>query len=404
MIKYLDESGKALCRPLWEEAFPDDTEGFLDGYFGRKVKDSRVLAAVDESDGRVLSMIHRNPYTLAVGGLRWNVDYLVACATAKDVRGQGYNRELVKRLFADLYREGAPVTFLMPAIPGRYRALGFAYVSAPRGLRLRDGADLTAQKVELCGENWAGGGGSARNVARDGGRVENAAGDAGSVLADWMNRFLDARYEVHTLRDRAYAENLLAELASEGGWMEWLLRDHAGEERGPVGLRAFWGRKQPRLRLLYCEDERLLEECAADGGAVREHVVVVPAMMARVICVREFIKCAGLSEDCPALRMEVPLVIRDRQIPENSGFYRWSLSAGGSALEPFGGISPESGGAQASTGECLISTEALTLTVEQLMAWLWGAQTLQELEPREGIPYWCGYVRPVRGVFLDEVV
>ena len=64
----------------------------------------------------------------------------------------------------------------------------------------------------------------------------------------------------------------------------------------------------------------MLEECAADGGAVREHVVVVPAMMARVICVREFIKCAGLSEDCPALRMEVPLVIRDRQIPENSGF------------------------------------------------------------------------------------
>ncbi len=86
----------------------------------------------------------------------------------------------------------------------------------------------------------------ARNVARDGGRVENAAGDAGSVLADWMNRFLDARYEVHTLRDRAYAENLLAELASEGGWMEWLLRDHAGKNAGRWGCGHFGDRKQPK--------------------------------------------------------------------------------------------------------------------------------------------------------------
>ena len=372
MIKYLDESEKTLCRPLWEEAFPDDTAEFLDYYFGRKVKDSRVLAAVDESDGRVLSMIHRNPYTLTVGGLRWDVDYLVACATAVDVRGQGYNRELVNRLFADLYREGAPVTFLMPAIPERYRAVGFAYVSERRGWRLRDEMEVTGRKVEICG-------------------------DTAEAIAAWMNRFLDAHYGIHTLRDRAYVENLLAELSSGGGWMEWLTRAASGECR-PVGLRAIWGRKRPSVRLLYCEDDRLLEE-----GAAMDQVAVAPAVMARVICVREFVKCAGLSEDCPAPRMEVPLVVRDRQIPQNSGLYRWSLWADGSVLEPFGGLAPDSG-TQASSGECLVSTEALTLTAEQLVAWLWGFRTLEELEPQEGIPYWCDYVRTVRGVFLDEVV
>ena len=122
MIKYLDESGKALCRPLWEEAFPDDTEGFLDGYFGRKVKDSRVLAAVDESDGRVLSMIHRNPH-IGRGGLRWNVDYLVACATAKDVRGQGYNRRAGKTAVCRPLPGGRSGDLSHARDPGRYRAL-----------------------------------------------------------------------------------------------------------------------------------------------------------------------------------------------------------------------------------------------------------------------------------------
>ena len=59
-------------------------------------------------------------------------------------------------------------------------------------------------------------------------------------------------------------------------------------------------------------------------------------------------------------------------------------------LEPFGGLAPDSG-TQASSVDCLVSTEALTLTAEQLVAWLWGCRTLEELEPQEGIPYWCDY-------------
>lgn len=35
---------------------------------------------------------------------------------------------------------------------------------------------------------------------------------------------------------------------------------------------------------------------------------------------------------------------------------------------------------------------------------LWGYRTLEELEPDSGIPYWCGFVRTLKGVFLDEVV
>ena len=47
MIRYLEPEEKQLCRPLWEEAFPEDTREFLDNYFERKMKENRVLAALD---------------------------------------------------------------------------------------------------------------------------------------------------------------------------------------------------------------------------------------------------------------------------------------------------------------------------------------------------------------------
>lgn len=89
MIRYLEPEEKQLCRPLWEEAFPEDTREFLDNYFERKMKENRVLAALDGESGGVLSMIHLNPYELVAGEQRFKADYLVACATARRVRGQG---------------------------------------------------------------------------------------------------------------------------------------------------------------------------------------------------------------------------------------------------------------------------------------------------------------------------
>ena len=53
MIRYLGPEEKPLCRPLWEEAFPEDTREFLDNYFERKMKENRVLAALDGESGGV---------------------------------------------------------------------------------------------------------------------------------------------------------------------------------------------------------------------------------------------------------------------------------------------------------------------------------------------------------------
>ena len=65
MIHYLQGEEKARSRKLWEEAFPEDSQAFRDYYYTEKTKDNEIL--VLEEQGKVMSMLHRNPYDLALG-------------------------------------------------------------------------------------------------------------------------------------------------------------------------------------------------------------------------------------------------------------------------------------------------------------------------------------------------
>ena len=44
MVRYLEKSEYGKCRPLWEEAFPEDSKSFADYYFSEKLPGSKVLA------------------------------------------------------------------------------------------------------------------------------------------------------------------------------------------------------------------------------------------------------------------------------------------------------------------------------------------------------------------------
>ena len=43
MIRYLEKSEFGACRPLWQEAFPEDSRAFADYYFDKKILQSSVL-------------------------------------------------------------------------------------------------------------------------------------------------------------------------------------------------------------------------------------------------------------------------------------------------------------------------------------------------------------------------
>ena len=53
MIRYLDNQEKGRTKDLWREAFPEDSEDFLDYYDQEKMSINQVL--VREEDGTSLS-------------------------------------------------------------------------------------------------------------------------------------------------------------------------------------------------------------------------------------------------------------------------------------------------------------------------------------------------------------
>ena len=65
--KYLSAEERERTRALYQAAFPEDTERFVDFYYQYKTRDNQILAL--EQDGQIVSMLHRNPYTMIMNGL-----------------------------------------------------------------------------------------------------------------------------------------------------------------------------------------------------------------------------------------------------------------------------------------------------------------------------------------------
>lgn len=366
-MRYLKREEFDACRPLWEEAFPEDSPEFVSWYFDKKIDKSRVLVQEDEQ-GRICSMAFCNPYQLQVGPVQAELDYIVGVATRKDSRRQGYMRRIMTALLRDMQREGKPFCYLMPASEGLYRPFGFSFIF-----------DQPLWKPDE------------RALAGFEKRLLRLDADA-AALAQWMNTWLAGRFGVYALRDTEYMKCLQGELDSEegeaAGWFDG--------DGGLQALEAFWGREKRERRFLYCrEDDAALP--ASQESPVR------PAIMARITCLASLGPAVSLSEDCPCPAMEVRIKIKDELLDENQGLWRWRLMSSGSVLEKI--QAPAVSLEEEQTDEqTLRSTEALSLSIDQAAAWILGGRDLKGLLGGMEPPYWCAYVKGPGPVFLDEVV
>lgn len=127
-VRYLSQEEKERSRSLWEECFPEDSARFLDYYYREKCRDNRILVLEEEPGGRILSMVHQNPYLVRMPGGEYSLDYLVGVATAADRRHRGYMRTLLKAVMQEENRRRMPFSFLMPANPRIYEPFDFVYV------------------------------------------------------------------------------------------------------------------------------------------------------------------------------------------------------------------------------------------------------------------------------------
>lgn len=175
MPRYLLQEEKKLSRPLYETVFSEDTKQFVDYYYQYKTRDNEILAL--EEDGRIVSMLHLNPYTMIVNGYEARSSYIVAVATHRDYRHRGYMRLLLERALRDTAARRMPFVFLMPASESIYAPFDFVWICPHTALPARvEGMD-----------------------------------------ADGQNRYLAARYQMFCKRDERYMENQNAEKKAEAG-------------------------------------------------------------------------------------------------------------------------------------------------------------------------------------------
>lgn len=344
MIRYLSQDEKKNSRVLWEEAFPEDSRSFDDYYFKEKTKDNRIL--VREGEGEILSMIHQNPYRVAVKDRVWDIDYIVGVATLKAHRKQGHMRALLNHMLGEMNREGMPFCFLMPADERIYLPFDFAYIFDQPVWTLNQAVSLEKHEGPLKGEG-----------------------------EQWLNNWLSRNYQVYCLRDERYLECMEAELASEGGQCFWLY-----QEGVCCGLQSFWGHEKREQRELICD--RLLREEAKDGTGAGK-----PAIMGRIVHLQHFMEQICLKSGDSRVSLEVYIEIEDKLIPSNHGIFAWTLNHNESEIVKKDG------------------PVSLKLTISQLTQWLFGYKRVEEVvDPEVTIPKWCEEIQVLDGVFLDEVV
>lgn len=172
---YLSAAEKRRSRELYRKVFSEDTERFVDYYYGYKTRDNEILAL--EEDGKLVSMLHLNPYTMIVNGYELKSNYIVAVATDKDYRHRGYMRMLLEQALRDMSAQRMPFTFLMPASESIYAPFDFVWI-----------CPYTFMPA----------------------RVE-------AMNADAQNRYLASRYQMFCKRNNRYMENLKAEKQAEEG-------------------------------------------------------------------------------------------------------------------------------------------------------------------------------------------
>lgn len=349
MIRYLKQEEKKKSRPLWEGVFTEDSPSFVDFYYGEKTRKNKILVA-EEEDG-IAAMLHRNPYEVVVRDRLWRIDYIAGVATEPKYRHQGYMRRLLSRTFSDMYAEQMEFTFLVPASPDIYLPFDFTYISNLPSYTIQE-----KSHTPLVG----------RSCTEQIGECKEAAIFAG--------RLLENEYEVYTKRDEEYYSSLCREVRSADGDVI-LLRRMDGEQH-LVGIKAYYGDHGEELREFFCQPAFRKESAPAK-----------PAVMGRIIHLENFVKVIRLDSDSPASELELMIEVTDPQIRQNNGIFRWRLNKEGSELFPVREPSP--------------LRPHLTLDIASLTSWLFGCNHPDVPEDRKNL---ISHIRPLRGVYFDEIV
>ena len=274
MIRYLEQEEKILTKPLYQEAFFEDSAGFVKYYYSEKIKDNRILADIEES---VKSMIMLNPYTISVFNKKYCLDYIVAVATKKEYKRHGYMRRLLDKTLIDMNEIKVPFTYLIPANKDYYLPFDFSFVARKNEYN----ADLSDYKKSVIS-----------GVKLD---IEVA-----EKILDFINTEVSKSNDVYTYRDMHYFDRELKEISSENGFINIYLD---GDDI--VAYESFWGIEKVELK------ERIVASDIATREYGKENIMV------RITDVAELLSNFRASKN-----IDIIVKINDNIIESQNAFFR----------------------------------------------------------------------------------
>lgn len=360
----------ADSRKLWETIFTEDSSTFLDYYDTWKVKEN--LIGTRRCGGRLVSMIHWNPYRVRMKDEIDDSYYVIAVATLPEYRHRGLMAGQLRDGMEVFRRDGVPFIFLMPASPDIYLPFDFRYIYDREVVNAErsggESADLVIRPLHV--SEWA-------------------------SAAALMQRRLVHHFQCCTVRDRAYVERTAWECRSEGGDMEGIF-----EGDRLIGVFSWWGEDKIEIREMILEEDwepkaaLVLSALRARWPEAEEVTSVAagwscegerePIIMARIVNLPIFLRTMT-----SAFEQDICIRVHDRYLKENDGMFCWNSGPEGSVLTP------------AEEREAQID-----ISIADMVTWLMGYGDLADTDAfatEEGAQF-AANIEVVRGCFFPEIV
>lgn len=295
LLRKMKRSEHILTRPLWEKIFMEDSKEFLDYYYKNKTKENEIY--VIETDGEIRSMLQLNPYQLMVGKKEVPARYIVAVATDSFYRKKGYMTELLRKSLRDMYVQGIPFVYLMPASEKIYYPHDFRFAYAEEKWKVKG----VSEQIKM--QEFLAKGGQ--------GRISYRIADAEDCkkMAQFAQKIIEERYQIFVKRDWLYYENILREQRAMHGGI--LL---AEEEEEILGMLLF--EEEARLNVREPLMKQGYEHVFENIGITLEREECKPRIMIRLLKVEEVfasMKCQG--------EVEFSFVLVDPIIRDNNKLF-----------------------------------------------------------------------------------
>lgn len=157
----ISEQDRMQVEELWDYCFEKREEPFFQYYFQHYCFEQNTVWGAQQ-EGRLQSMLHLNPYVLALRGREQNIPYVVGVATAEAARGKHLMGELLQACFSALRKQGTDFVYLMPIYAGIYLPYGFSFcyerlkyswakgqLSLPELKQAREGYSISAGNISV---------------------------------------------------------------------------------------------------------------------------------------------------------------------------------------------------------------------------------------------------------------